>query len=213
MHHDTTAQESHRSEWSRFKGTVAVREAIAAAAGFGWVEYKKALYRINKIDGDKSFKQSWSYQQDAPPAPWPPLPSRGAPTRPHPGTTPWGRKENADAAAQQQNAAWLRQAAQPKSRVEEMQAVLAVCKQESKKDMPESVEKALSAKAAASPAADAAQGDGGAGERALEARVQKLEAKVADLTDTKKKLQEVYFECFAKGKAREHETFKLPTTI
>ena len=39
-----------------------------------------------------------------------------------------------------------------------MQAVLAVCKQESKKDMPESVEKALSAKAAASPAADAAPG-------------------------------------------------------
>ena len=51
-----------------------------------------------------------------------------------------------------------------------MQAVLAVFKQEIKKDMLDLVEKALSAKAAAPPAADAVQGDGGASERALEAR-------------------------------------------
>ena len=42
MHHDTTGEQSHRTEWTNFLVTKPVQEALAAAAGFGWKVHKTA---------------------------------------------------------------------------------------------------------------------------------------------------------------------------
>ena len=140
MHHDTTGEQSHRTEWTNFLVTKPVQEALAAAAGFGWKVHKTAQYRINRQGGDTWVQHPWSFRQDAPAAARPPLPPRGAPAPPHPGTTAWGRRENAWGAAHQQNEAWLRQAAKSKSEVEEVKEVLEAFK----KEMQEFVKQELS---------------------------------------------------------------------
>jgi type II secretory pathway component PulJ len=209
MHHDTTGEQSHRTEWTNFLVTKPVQEALAAAAGFGWKVHKTAQYRINRQGGDTRVQHPWSFRQDAPAAARPPLPPRGAPAPPHPGTTAWGRRENAWGAAHQQNEAWLRQAAKSKSEVEEVKEVLEAFK----KEMQEFVKQELSGKAAAPPAAAAAPGAGGASERALEVRVQELESKVGELTASNGHLQQLYSESYHNERATKAENLKLKKTI
>jgi hypothetical protein len=145
------------------------------------------------------------------PAQWPPMPQPAATGTSglKPGMTPAGRQENERREGLRRQAEWLKAATQPQSGVEEVKEVLETFK----KEMKAFVDQALSAKAAASPAADAAQDDGGASERALEARVQGLELKVGELTASKAQLQEDDFKCFAKGKDTDYENFQLKAKI
>ena len=80
-------------------------------------------------------------------------------------------------------------------------AVLKAFKQEFKaeveRDMQERIEKALSAQAAESPAASAAPRGGRASAQDLEAQLQQLQQKVAELEAARGKVQQQYFESFA----------------
>ena len=211
-HNDTTGAMSHRTEWVNFKETWRVKAAIAAAAQFRWVVDGDTWYRINRIDGDKSSEQRRSYQQGPPPAPWPPLQPRGAPAQPPPGTTFWGSKRKEFADAQQQNAEWLRQAAQPAR--DELQAEF---KEDFKRSMLELVrdlvKQELSEQAAAPPAAAAAQEDGAAGAQELQVQLQQLQQTVAELKTSYKELQGHYHKAFAGQGAAEDNSKKLAAIV
>ena len=101
----------------------------------------------------------------------------------------------------------------PQREGEEMQAMLEKFKEEMKKGMLELVEKALSAKAAASPAAGAAPGDGGASGQSLAERMAGLEATVVALKQTNTELQKLYQGSFYKGRESESEISKLKKKI
>ena len=211
-HNDTTGAMSHRTEWVNFKETWRVKAAMAAAAQFRWVVDGDTWYRINRIEGDKSSEQRRSYQQGPPPAPWPPLQPRGAPAQPPPGTTFWGSKRKEFADAQQQNAEWLRQAAQPAR--DELQAEF---KEDFKRSMLELVrdlvKQELSEQAAAPPAAAAAQEDGAAGAQELQVQLQQLQQTVAELKASYKELQGHYHKAFAGQGAAEDNSKKLAAIV
>ena len=86
-------------------------------------------------------------------------------------------------------------------------------KEEMKKDMLEMVKMALSAQAAASPAASAAPGDGGASVQFIAERMAGLEETVAALKQTNQELQKLYSEAFYKEKESEREISKLKKKI
>ena len=109
---------------------------------------------------------------------------------------------------------WRKQASMPREG-EERKAELEKLKEETKKDMLEMVKMALSAKAAASPAASAAPGDGGASVqfKFVAERMAGLEAVVEALKKTNRELQKLYHDSFSKGKESESEISKLKKTI
>ncbi len=92
-------------------------------------------------------------------------------------------------------------------------AVLEAFKQELREDMLSIIEKALSAKAAAPPAADAATGDGEASAQDLKVQLQQLQQTVAELRASYEKMQQQYFQAWADKGAAEAKNMKLEAMV